>query len=421
MRLSEIIRYYSQPEIVEELIRYATNREVVAKFGEIFGKRPDILQFPKDVIRQVRMGATSWHASEELWSDPLQLRPELEKKDLDKLRIGFDLVLDIDCKILEWSKICAKLLCEALDLHNVQYDVKFSGGSGFHIGIPWEALYSGEQLPFPDTAQIVARYLKEYIRNKLAQKLIELEGDIKKLVEKSGKKAEDIKKENSIDPYKLLEIDTVAISSRHLLRMPYSLNEKKWLVSLPISPKEIESFEPEQARPENVRGVKLKFLDRTKIKESSASDLLNGAYDWLNKDLAENVVSSVSSTKPSELYTSKITEKEFPPCIRAILEGLEDGRKRSLFVLLNFLKVGKWSQPEIEKFVYEWNAKNKPPLKTGYIRTQLAWHSRQTKVIPPPNCRSFYQDFGVCKPNQICEKIKNPISYKKLLNLSSKK
>ncbi|MGB9675071.1 MAG: hypothetical protein ACP5IJ_01510 [Candidatus Nanoarchaeia archaeon] len=414
MRLSEIIKYYSQKEILEELIRYASNREVVAKFGETFGKRPDILQFPNDVIRQVRAGATSWHASEELWSDPLKLRPELDKKELDKLRIGFDLVLDIDCKVLEWSKACAELLCKALEEHEVKdYSIKFSGGTGFHIGIPWEALYSEEMLPFPDTAQIIAQYLKTHIKKALAEKIIEKESDIKTIVTKSGKKPEEIKEGNSINPYKLLEIDTVAISPRHLLRMPYSLNEKKWLVSLPIRVKDISEFDPECAKPEYVQKVELRFLERNVVK-GSASGLLNQANDWFYQNQFyqnQNDKTTSQESQSNRDFTTKVPEQAFPPCIQTILAGLEDGRKRSLFALLNFLKICKWNKSEIEQFVRAWNLKNNPPLKEGYIRTQLNWHLRQTKLIPPPNCKSFYQDFGVCKPDKTCEQIKNPISY----------
>ncbi|MEM4714439.1 MAG: hypothetical protein QXQ79_02790, partial [Candidatus Nanoarchaeia archaeon] len=179
MKLSEIIRYYSQPEIAAELVRFGTNREVVPKFGETFGKRPDILQFPNDIVKQVRAGATSWHASEELWSDPLQLKHSSEKKDLDKLRIGFDLILDVDCKILEWSKICADLLCKALERHEIKtFYVKFSGGTGFHIGVPWGAFNFEENLLFPETPQLIARYLRDFIKTDLAKKILESEKDL---------------------------------------------------------------------------------------------------------------------------------------------------------------------------------------------------------------------------------------------------
>ncbi|MEM4714275.1 MAG: hypothetical protein QXQ79_01900, partial [Candidatus Nanoarchaeia archaeon] len=205
----------------------------------------------------------------------------------------------------------------------------------------------------------------------------------------------------------LLEIDTIAISSRHLLRMPYSLNEKKWLVSLPIESKRILDFEPEEAKPENIAKVEFLFLEKSR--KGEANNLLIHAYDWSakpqeNKDGKEDFKIT---------YDSKILPEKFPPCLKIILNGLEDGRKRSLFVLLNFLKCAKWNKEEIEQLIQEWNSKNRPPLKTGYIKAQLNWHFKQTKSIPPPNCKSFYQDFGVCKPDSSCAKIKNPLAYMK--------
>jgi len=410
MRLSQLIGYYSNPQIQQELIRFAKDREIAVQFGETFGKRPDTLEFPSDIIKQVRSGATSFHCSEERWSNPMNLKTDSEKQELDSLRMGFDLVLDIDCKILEWSKICAKLLVWALETHGVKsYSIKFSGGTGFHIGIPWESFSVDERLAFPDTPQIVAKYLREYIRQPLARGIAELEGDVRKISEKSNKRPSAFIQNNTLDPYKLLEIDTILIASRHLFRMPYSLNEKKWLVSLPIRPQDIDAFTVEWAKPENVKAVKIKFLDFENIRQGEAAQLLMQALDWNIRVTEGGKTKEVVKIE----YTNKVPVEAFPPCIKFILNGLSDGRKRSLFALINFLKSAKWPWLEIEQFVYEWNNKNNPPLKTGYVKSQLSWHSRHMDKIPPPNCRKFFEDFGVCKPDFICNRIKNPIGYPK--------
>jgi len=47
-----------------------------------FGKRPDVLQYPADVLELVKQGATSFHASEELWRNPLLLAPSMSRKDI---------------------------------------------------------------------------------------------------------------------------------------------------------------------------------------------------------------------------------------------------------------------------------------------------------------------------------------------------
>ena len=52
---------------------------------------------------------------------------ELSKKEFDNLRIGWDLLLDVDSPYLEYSKIFARLLIEALKLHGIEnIGVKFS-------------------------------------------------------------------------------------------------------------------------------------------------------------------------------------------------------------------------------------------------------------------------------------------------------
>ena len=407
MRLSELISYYKK--VAPELVRLAQGREVAVKFGEAgYGKRPDTLQFPSDVLAQVRNGATSFHVSEELWQNPMQLASESSKKQLDELRAGWDLVLDIDCKNLEWSKACAELLMEALKWHEVQCaTIKFSGGTGWHVAVPGMAL-SEERQPFPETPQIIAKYLKAFIRPHLARKILEIEKDIKKLVEKSGKKREEIMKNGEFDPFSVLEIDTILIASRHLFRMPYSLNEKKWLVSIPIKPKDLKNFKTDWAKPENIETIDNSFLNTEKVKEGEASQLLTQALDW---NFKATIQKDKETTKEYFEFTEKVPREAFPPCMNCILAGLPDGRKRGLFALMNFMRLSKWDWPELEAELKAWNSRNAQPLKEGYIRSQLSWHKRHPEKIPPPNCKQFYHDFGVCCPDNICQKIKNPLSY----------
>jgi len=92
---------------------------------------------------------------------------------------------------------------------------------------------------------------------------------------------------------------------------------------------------------------------------------------------------------------------------------LAEGRKRSVFILINFLSSMKWSYEEIERLILEWNRKNKPPLPESYIRGQLRYFKQKGKALPPPNClnEAYYLSFGVCKPDSTCRQIKNPASY----------
>ena len=109
------LKHYKRKEIQEEIVNGAKDKEIAVKFGDKgFGKRPDVLLFPNDVLELAKKDATSFHASEELWLNPLNLKPEMRRKELDDLRKGWDLILDIDCKILDYSKIAADLLVKAL-------------------------------------------------------------------------------------------------------------------------------------------------------------------------------------------------------------------------------------------------------------------------------------------------------------------
>ena len=133
-------QYYSRKEVQKQIVKTAKNREVAILFGEYgFGKRPDILQYENDVAELAEQGATSFHLSEEHWGNPLAIETGMIKSKLDKIRVGWDLVLDIDAPF-EFSRITAKLLIEALQFHDVNnISLKFSGGKGFHIGVPFSS------------------------------------------------------------------------------------------------------------------------------------------------------------------------------------------------------------------------------------------------------------------------------------------
>src|SRR3989344_7898302 len=138
--MNKILEYYSRRDVQKALIESAKDREVGIRFNDTFGKRPDVLQYENDIYELARQGATSFHISEERWSNPLLLKPGLNKNQLDDLRTGWDLIIDVDGKALEYSKIVTFYLLEALKFHNIKNtSVKFSGNKGFHIGIPFES------------------------------------------------------------------------------------------------------------------------------------------------------------------------------------------------------------------------------------------------------------------------------------------
>ncbi|MFA5084603.1 MAG: hypothetical protein WC475_04480, partial [Candidatus Paceibacterota bacterium] len=369
---------------------------------------------------------------------------------------------DIDCKFPEYSKIAAFLLTEAFYFHNMRnFGLKFSGGSGFHLGISFKAfpkIINGIKISefFPDGPRMIAAYLKDMISKDLASRMLEI-STIQEIINASGKpkdyfmrkkcrrcgieparrilRTEEKKKSKEIeelicpkcgasysgnksdfliyeefDPYSILEIDTVLISSRHLYRTAYSLNEKTGLVSIVIKPDQIKSFHPGWARPERV--FPKQFMPEPEPEE--AKELLLRAYDWhAKKEEKKEIKENLKKSEIKPISIGKISEDIFPPCIKSILKGVKnDGRKRALFILINFFKSLGMDSDEIERRAKEWNKANYKPLKENYITTQIQWFKRQGQRLPP-NCslEVYYKDIGACEPDFLCRRIRNPVNY----------
>ncbi|PIO07339.1 hypothetical protein COU59_03460, partial [Candidatus Pacearchaeota archaeon CG10_big_fil_rev_8_21_14_0_10_34_12] len=120
--------YYSNPEVQKAIYEFSKKREISPRYFEGFGKRPDSLQFKGDVFSLAKKGATSFHCSEELWSDPLKIDTGMTKDQADELRIGWDLLIDIDCEHgIKYSKLAAKAIVETFKQHGIKnVGVKFS-------------------------------------------------------------------------------------------------------------------------------------------------------------------------------------------------------------------------------------------------------------------------------------------------------
>ncbi len=424
------LRFYKRREIQEAIIAHARNKEIGFRYGDGFGKRPDLLAYPQEIIELAKQGVTSFHASEECWENPLDLNSSISRKELDKLRTGWDLVLDLDCKLIEYSKIAADLIIKFLKYCGVKdYSCKFSGNKGFHLGIPFEAfpktigpLFTKDL--FPEAAKEIAFYIKENIKEELGKRILEFENNnISQIIEKVGLPREKIvryeinqygDKIAKLNADNFLEIDTVLISSRHLYRMPYSLHEKSGLVSLPIDPERILEFKKELALPDLVLAPLFPFLERN-VSGESARRLLVQALDF-KAEIKENKNYETEKKAWNENEEIKIEcpikEDFFPPCMLSYLKGLGDGKKRAAFCLMNFLgKIG-WSKTGIEEYLQKWNQeKNHQPLREVYIKGQMNTFHPGEKL--PPNCsnEAYYTGLGLCQPDALCRKIKNPVNY----------
>lgn len=490
--------YYSRKEIQEAIAEFSKNREVVPRYFEGFGKRPDVIQYVSDVLNLAKKGATSFHCSEELWSDALQINSDMHPKELNELRIGWDLLIDVDSPFLDCSKIATQLILGALEHNGVKnYGIKFSGSKGFHIIVSGKAFpeeFDGKltREMFPEWPRAICGYLMDYIKEDYNKKASEILTDfdaIEKRTKISKEQLQEMKctqcgsvaqkgeimvmrcdtcgmvverknaarqknrlkclrndcagvlreesskefyyclnckdpdnknielnnvrnpdffeKPEGVSAEKIASLDLVLVAPRHLFRAPYSLHEKTALSSVVIGKEEIEKFSPKEANPMNVK-VK-NFLPENP--EGEAKRLLSAALDWRRgREIKEKQFEEkkYSGKQFEETNFENVTEDMFPPAIKKLLEGLEDGKKRGLFVLITFLRSLNFSADYVNKKVREWNEKNEPPLKEGYIKSQVDWHFKQKKKILPPNYsnQAFYQDLGLIKE---MPKTKNPL------------
>jgi len=421
---STLLLYYKRPEIQQAIASFTENKEVVGSFGgKGYAKRPDILQFPSDVFSQVQRGITSFHMSEETWSNPLLLAVGMRKQDLDALRNGWDLILDIDSPVLELSQLASDLIVQAVAYQGItSLSVKFSGNHGFHIAVPFESFPSSvygkpTRELFPEGPKKIAAYLKEMVREHLSKKIL-AQFSIEKLKQQFAKTEDELSPQGIFDPFSVVDVDTVLISSRHLFRMPYSFNEKSGLVSIPIRPQDIASFNKESALPERVK-VTIPFLDRAAALPGEAERLFVSAFDFeapqrsaliaRKEDQQEGQKKQVNFDELQE----KIPEELFPPCIKKILGGIADGKKRSLFILVNFLHSCGWNYEDIEERLMKWSAACPEPLREVLIKGHVRYHKQQNKQVLPPNCDNpaYYKGMSFCMPDSFCAKINNPVSY----------
>jgi len=120
--------YYSKPDVQKAIFEFSKNREICPRYFEGFGKRPDTLEYLGDILAMVKKGATSFHCSEELWENPLNIQTGMNEEQLNRLRIGWDLLIDIDSKYIDYSKICAEIIINFLKFHGIKnIGIKFSG------------------------------------------------------------------------------------------------------------------------------------------------------------------------------------------------------------------------------------------------------------------------------------------------------
>jgi len=280
-----------------------------------------------------------------------------------------------------------------------------SGSKGFHIIIPWRAFpqeVNGVETKnmFPEWPRVLTKYIMEKTKPKLIEEITKLSSP--------NKYIKDFQASKEVMP------DLILVSPRHLFRAPYSLHEKTALASVVISKKKISDFQLKDADPFKIE-IRPFSPD---AKSGEATRFLMQALDWNKETHSGEQEKKNIEYKP--IHITDRSEKNYPPCVKKILLGISDGKKRALFSLINFFRSIGTEKQELEAILYSWNEKNNPKLALGYVKSQISWALKK-KPIMPPNCMEFYQGIGVCLPDGLCKLIKNPVNYVVKKNFQSNK
>ncbi|MCS7135431.1 MAG: hypothetical protein NZ893_03270, partial [Candidatus Aenigmarchaeota archaeon] len=223
---SQILEYYARKDVQKALMEVAKNREVIGVYSNgSYDKRPNVLSFEDDIVQLVKKGIVAFHCSVERWHNPMNLSNPLTAKELEELRIGWDLIIDPDCPF-QLSKIVVKNIVHLLEDYRIKcYSIKFTGGKSFHIVIPFEAFPKKinnrpAQELYPEVAKNIIEFIKNEIKDNLREEILN-RFSLVEVANIVGKQQEELLSENEFDPFKAISMDTAIASHRHLFRMPY--------------------------------------------------------------------------------------------------------------------------------------------------------------------------------------------------------
>jgi len=409
-------KVYSNKEIRELLYNFFSHREVMVRTAQNKVIRPAPVINEADIMALVNIGAISFHAS-------------IDKYDQERIGegtyniVGRDLVVDIDIKYLpkdlgyehpyELAKEIVKVMYDHVlsRMHCKSLWIKYSGNRGFHIVIPYEEIPKTILgLPFNEYALVFHRSLLLLLKY-IAYSYLE---DSVLMDTRETVTSEDI-----------VDIDLQIASPRHMIRAPYSVHEKTGLVSVVVPIKGLMSFDIESAKPpiDEIIPLPSEYIENNEFIE----DILVYTFIVSSSEFRlENVFRELSLKKLAKkirtrhaYYRKKLSkinyEDIYPPCVRRMLEGLEDGRKRSLFHLTTFFKAIGLPADEVLLKLKEWNQKNKEPLSDKMIEYTVKYHYDENRKYLPYSCQRIKEEFGdtICKPDKYCKlyQVKHPLSY----------
>ena len=389
------------------------------KFSPYAGSKVFPVDGLKEVYKQVKPKMFNYHRAEQMTLNKKRANLKRIRKVLDwfykfktlepddnsrKILNYYGKLFGADISVVEIKEICKKEKALVYDVSVQKTEAFFgnyypvllhnSGSKGFHLIVPWKAFPKEvNNVPtssmFPEWPRIITKYLSATMEKDLVKEISS--------IGKPNKYIRDFEASKEVMP------DLILVSPRHLFRTPYSLHEKTSLASAVIDVNNIKNFDIMEADP-----LKVKIKEfMPECREGEAKELLLQALDW-SKQTEPEKHEKKEDFKPIKL--DKISDSYFPPSIQKILQGVDDGRKRALFILLNLFRSIGMEKDELEKRIEEWNKKNQVPLKEGYIKAQLMW-SYRNKIIPPPNFdKDYYKAIGVI-PTQEELRLRNPINY----------
>jgi len=174
---------------------------------------------------------------------------------------SFDFGLDFDSDGIEdimtaWKD--AKLIKEDFDKYGVPYSIKFSGGKGFHIRVPFSALPN-------------KKITKDIIDDSL---FVFLKTVAEMMVFKYGTKGEKV----------METLDLGVFDPRRIWKCDYSWTCETGLIVLPLSDEQFNNFTLDVVRPENV--IKMGVYNRGSLeRKGSKIGFINYCKEVLGIDV----------------------------------------------------------------------------------------------------------------------------------------
>jgi len=284
--------FYLRNDVLEALAFQATNRELALYWGKdrtIRGLKAESVEELRSIIdRYTTDRPFSILRSVEEFSEPL----EVGNKPPSSLRIGWDLLVDIDSENFNDSRRAAVKLIKLYNTFKIPYFLKFSGRRGFHFITPGRIFEVGTKREWLDAYPTLPEKIARFINACLNEPKVKL--------------------------------DMAVYNVRRLNRMAYSIHQESGLTSIPVEDPTV--FKVEEAKLENVK-VDIEAL-KVDFEPGCGLELLKAVSNWLEDTYVEPAVKVLN-------YGSKREGEGSYKWIETLMEhSVDDGRHRLLWLII---------------------------------------------------------------------------------------